>query len=128
MADKPIDHKGIVILISDCFDNEEAILRGIQHLRFGGNEVILLHVMDPFELEFPFRGMVEFEGLERIGKLTTRPPEIRRSYLKEVESFRQRLRDGCQRNDCHYLLVNTSHPLAEVLTGYLAFRHKTLRR
>ena len=123
-----IARKGIVILISDCFDNEEAILRGIQHIRFGGSEVILLHVMDQFELEFPFKGMVEFEGLERLPKLTTRPSEIRKSYLAEVEAFRRRLREGCERNDCHYLLVNTSHPLSEVLTGYLAFRQKTLRR
>ena len=123
-----ITRKGIVILISDCFDNEDAILRGIQHIRFGGSEVILLHVMDPFELTFPFKGMVEFDGLERLPKLATRPSEIRKSYLAEVEAFRTRLREGCERNDCHSLLVNTSHPLSEVLTGYLAFRLKTLRR
>src|SRR5688500_13037679 len=68
-----IRRKGIVILISDCFDDEEKILEGIQHLRFGGSEVILFHVMDPFELEFPFNGMVEFDGLELPGKVLTRP-------------------------------------------------------
>ena len=123
-----ITRKGIVILISDCFDDEEAILRGIEHIRFGGSEVILFHLMDPFELEFPFKGMVEFEGLERLPRLTTRPAEIRKCYLKEVEAFRRRLREGCERHDCHYVLVNTGHAFAEVLTGYLAFRHKTSRR
>src|SRR5450432_1564399 len=57
-----IRRKGIVILISDLFDDEQKILDGIQHLRFGGNEVIVFHAMDPFELEFPFDGLVEFEG------------------------------------------------------------------
>jgi uncharacterized protein (DUF58 family) len=117
--------KGIVIVISDFFDDEQAVLDGIQHLRFGGNEVIVFHVMDPYELEFPFMGLVEFEGLEQVPKILTRPSEIRKSYLREVEAFRARLRDGCERNNCHYVLVNTSHSLDEVLSAYLAFRLRT---
>jgi len=122
-----IKRKGIVIIISDLFDDEQKVLEGIQHLRFGGNEVIVLHTMDPFELEFPFQGLVEFEGLEMTEKVMTRPREIRKSYMAEVEAFRQRLREGCERNNVHYVLVNTSQPLHEVLSGYLAFRLKTHR-
>lgn len=117
--------KGIVIVISDFFDDEQAVLDGIQHLRFGGNEVIVFHVMDPYELEFPFMGLVEFEGLEQVPKILTRPSEIRRSYLREVEAFRLRLRSGAEKNKCHYVLVNTSQPLHEVLTAYLGFRLRT---
>ncbi len=120
-----IRRRGIVILISDLFDEEQAILDGIQHLRFGGNEVIVFHVMDPSELTFPFQGNVQFEGLEGMEMRQTRPQEIRRSYLQEVQAFRDRLREGCERNTTHYLLVDTSHPLHEVLSGYLAFRLKT---
>lgn len=123
-----IRRKGIVILISDLFDDEQAILDGIQHLRFGGNEVIVFHTMDPYELEFPFQGNVEFNGLEAIPKITTRPREVRKSYLREVQSFRTRLREGCERNSSHYVLVNTGHPLHEVLSGYLAFRLRTTTR
>src|SRR6267378_743785 len=123
-----IRRKGIVIIISDCFDDEQRILDGIQHLRFGGNEVIVFHTLDPHELEFPFMGLVEFEGLEQIPKILTRPGEIRKSYLREVEAFRVRLRDGCEKNQCHYVLVNTGQPLHEVLSGYLAFRLRTTTR
>jgi uncharacterized protein (DUF58 family) len=123
-----IRRKGLVVIISDLFDDEDKILEGIQHLRFGGHEVIVFHVMDPWELEFPFTGLVEFEGLEQISKILTRPVEIRRSYLREVEAFRTRLRDGCERNQCHYVLVNTAQPLHEVLSGYLAFRLRTTAR
>ena len=123
-----IRRKGIVILISDFFDDEQKILDGIQHLRFGGNEVIVFHTMDPHELDFPFMGLVEFEGLEGIPKILTRPSEIRKSYLREVEAFRLRLRDGCEKNQCHYVLVNTGQPLHEVLSGYLAFRLRTAGR
>jgi len=123
-----IRRKGIVILISDLFDDEQAVLEGIQHLRFGGSEVIVMHVMDPFELEFPFEGLVEFDGLEQIPKVLTRPHEIRRSYLREVNAFIDRIRLGCERNNVHYLQVNTAHPLAETLSGYLAFRLRTSTR
>jgi uncharacterized protein (DUF58 family) len=120
-----IRRKGLVILISDFFDDEQRVMDGIQHLRFGGNEVIVFHVMDPWELEFPFTGLVEFEGLEQGSKVMTRPAEIRKSYQREVEAFRLRLRDGCERNQCHYALVNTAQPLHEMLSAYLAFRLRT---
>jgi uncharacterized protein (DUF58 family) len=123
-----IRRKGIVILISDFFDDEQKVLDGLQHLRFGGNEVIVFHVMDPYELDFPFAGLVEFEGLEGIPKILTRPAEVRKSYLREVEAFRLRLRDGCERNNCHYTLVNTAQPLHEILSAYLAFRLRTTTR
>jgi len=125
---RQIRRKGIVILLSDFFDDEAKVLDGIQHLRFGGNEVVVFHIMDPWELEFPFTGQVEFDGLERIPKVLTRPAEIRKSYLREIEGFRQRLRDGCERNNCHYTLVNTAQPLPEVLSAYLAFRLRTTTR
>ncbi len=124
---RQIRRKGIVIVISDCFDDEQQILEGIQHLRFGGHEVILLHTLDPYELEFPFQGLVEFQGLETPALLQTRPADIRKSYQQELQAFTQRLREGCDRNHCHYLMVNTSHPLDEVLSGYLAFRMRTSR-
>lgn len=125
---RQIRRKGLVIVISDFFDDEAKVLEGIQHLRFGGNEVVVFHLMDPYELEFPFTGQVEFDGLEGIAKVQTRPSEIRKSYLREVETFRQRLREGCERNNCHYTLVNTAQPLHEVLSAYLAFRLRTTTR
>ncbi len=123
-----IHRKGLVILISDLFDDEQTILDGIQHLRFGGNEVIVFHTMDPYELEFPFQGIVEFDGLEQIPKIMTRPREVRKSYMREVQNFQDRLREGCERNSTHYVLVNTAHPLHEMLSGYLAFRLRTTTR
>jgi uncharacterized protein (DUF58 family) len=123
-----IRRKGIVILLSDFFDDEQKVLDGLQHLRFAGHEVIVFHVLDPHELEFPFTGLVEFDGLEGIPKILTRPAEIRKSYLRELEAFRLRLREGCEKNRCHYVLVNTAQPLHEVLSGYLAFRLRTTNR
>ncbi|HCU87786.1 MAG TPA: DUF58 domain-containing protein [Verrucomicrobiales bacterium] len=117
--------KGIFILISDFFDDEEAVMEGIQHLRFIGHEVIVFHVLDPYELEFPFNGLVEFHGLENLSKVLTRPSEIRQTYQREFDAFQSRIREGCEKNGVHYLLADTSKPLAQVLTNYLTFRLRT---
>ena len=119
-----IRKRGIVILISDLFDDEETVLRGIQHLRYSGSEVIVFQVFDPYELEFPLRGNVEFEGLENAGRMMTTPQDIRKSYLRELEAFRLRLRQGCERNQVHLVTINTAVPLAENLMAYLAFRQR----
>jgi uncharacterized protein (DUF58 family) len=121
--------RGIVILISDMFDDaEQRVLDGIQHLRFAGHEVILFHVLDPCEINFPFSGMVEFNALEITGKLLTRPAEIRKTYLREMNAFRARVREGCERNRSHYVLADTSVPMHEMLGAYLAFRKRTTTR
>lgn len=117
--------KGIVVLISDLFDDERAVLDGIQHCRFVGHEVVVFHVLDPWEMTFPFRGNVEFNGYEGLPKIATRPNELRASYLAEFDAFRQRVRLGCEQNKVHYVLADTGKPLAETLGGYLAFRERT---
>ena len=119
--------KGIVILISDLFDDEDQVLGGIQHLRYVGHEVVVFHLLDPAELEFPFDGNVEFIGLEEAGTLLTRAPEIRRSYQEEIQGFCRRLREGCERNQSHYVPINSGESLRDTLSGYLAFRKKTGR-
>ena len=119
---RKVSRRGIVIVISDFFDDVDEVLNGIQHLRFGGSETIVFHVLDPYELEFPFRGSVEFWGLEQSGKLLTQPAEVRRSYLKEFNAFVDKFRDGCKRAGCNYVQINTSQPWSEALSGYLATR------
>jgi uncharacterized protein (DUF58 family) len=119
-----IRRRGIMIVISDFFDDEKELIEGIQHLRFKGHEVILMQVLDPYEIDFPFKGMVEFEGFENIPKLKTRPRQIRKTYQREFAAFQDRLREACTRNQCHFLEVRTDQALDEVLTDYLAFRMK----
>ncbi len=119
---RQVKRRGIVILISDLFDEEEKVMDGIKQLRFGGHEVIVFHVLDPYELEFPFQGSVEFDGLEQTGKVTTRPAELRKSYLAEFNGFLDRMRLGCERNGCPYVRVATNQAWGEVLSAYLATR------
>lgn len=114
--------RGIVILISDVFDDEEGFSKALQLLRFSGHEVILFHVLDPYELTFPFTGTWKLLGLEELTEVQTSPADIRKSYLKNFDAFRERVRSTCEKFNTHYVLADTGKSLAEVLSGYLAFR------
>ncbi len=120
--------RGIVVVLSDLFDDEEGFIRGLRQLRFAGHEVIVFHVMDPQELDFPFRGRVEFVGLEGAATIETAPADIRMSYLKEVNAMLQRMRLACDHAGSHYVLANSGHALGEVLSAYLVFRQKVCAR
>lgn len=120
--------RGIVIVISDLFDDEEGFQKGIERLRFQGSEVIVFHVLDPYEIEFPLTGTVKFVGLEGAPEIQTSPQAIRKSYLKEFNEFRTRVRHICERSGCHYILANTGEPISETLSGYLAFRQNARQR
>lgn len=119
-----VRRRGLVFLISDCFDEVEPLLEGLQHLRFQGHEVIVCHVMHPDEVEFPFGGMVKFDGMEDRRELLTRPQLIRPAYLRALKKFLDDLQEGCERNHCDYMLMNTGKPMVEALTAYLARRLK----
>jgi len=115
-------NRGIIILMSDFFDDEEGFLKGLQQLTFSGNEVVVFHTLDPYELTFPFTGTCKFRDLEGPLELKTSPADIRKSYLKNFDDFRGRVRLACEKFNAHYVLADTGKSLAEVLSGYLAFR------
>jgi uncharacterized protein (DUF58 family) len=117
--------RGFVILFSDLFDDVEGFVRGLDHLRFRGHNVVVFHVMDPYELEFPFNGTWRFEGLELEPEIVTQPRRIRAAYLEEVRKFTEQVKGACERSKIDYMLANTSRPVAEVLSAYLIGRART---
>ena len=118
-----IRRRGFVILISDLLDNVEDFIKGLDHLRFGGHNVVVFHVMDPHELTFPFGGGTwRFEGLENEPEITTQPKRIRAAYLEELGRFLRHIRSACERSRVDYVLADTSRPLDVVLSAYLISR------
>ncbi|MBA3707786.1 MAG: DUF58 domain-containing protein [Planctomycetes bacterium] len=117
-----VRRRGIIVLISDLFDSVENLLEGIQHLRHAGHEVVVLHVMDDDELNFPFDGLIQFKGLEVASELLCHPRQVKKAYLAEVEKFLTRIRAACQKNGVDYTLLNTSHSVDVGLSAYLASR------
>jgi uncharacterized protein (DUF58 family) len=120
--------RGIVILISDFFDDEEGLAKGLERLTYAGNEVIVFHTLDPYELTFPFQGTWRFKDLEGPSELKTAPEDIRKNYLKNFEEFRARVRRICEKYQANYVLADTGRSIAETLSAYLAFRQGTYRK
>ena len=117
-----MNRRGFVMLFSDLFDNTEEFIQGLNHLRFGGHNVILFHVLDPCEIEFPLNGMWKFMGLEGEGEVITQPGRVRANYLKELEEFVGGIRKACAKAQVDYVLVNTRDPVEQTITNYLLQR------
>ncbi|MEM7235119.1 MAG: DUF58 domain-containing protein, partial [Planctomycetota bacterium] len=122
-----MSRRGFVMLFSDLFDNTEEFIEGLNHLRFRGHNVILFHILDPYELEFPLDGMWKFIGLEGEGDLVTQPARVRANYLRELEEFIGNIRGACSRAQVDYVLVNTRDPVEQVLSNYLIQRSATAK-
>jgi len=118
--------RSFVILISDLFADVDDILAGLDHLRFDGHNVVVFHTLDPYEIEFPFKGTWRFEGLEEELPLTTQPERIRQDYLASFNAYLAALRAGCVGSHVDYMTVDTSRPLDAVLSEFFFRRQSTL--
>jgi uncharacterized protein (DUF58 family) len=114
--------RGMMVLISDLLDDPAELLRGLRLLRQRGHDVMVFHVMDDDELEFPFSGPTRFEGLELPDHLNCNPRALREGYLEALETFLTEVRLGCARNAVDYALIRTSEPLDAALATYLSNR------
>ncbi len=119
--------RGIVVVLSDLFDDVPNILKGLRHFRHRRHEVIVFHIMDPAELEFPFREPTLFKGLEGIPDVLVEPAALRKAYREEVTNFLNELKRGCQAIDIDYVPLRTDRTLDVALTGYLASRSARTR-
>jgi uncharacterized protein (DUF58 family) len=116
--------RGLVILISDLLDDPEAVLSALQHFRFDGHDVIVLHVLDPAELTFPFDSLTEFTDLETGQKALVTPEGMRTVYLEQMRRFLEACRQGCAAVNADYKLFDTTRPLALALSEYLYRRSR----
>jgi uncharacterized protein (DUF58 family) len=121
-----LTRRGLIVLISDLLDEPEQVLRGIKQLRYRGGDVIVFHLLDKDELDFPFEEVTRFHDLEEDLELLTDPRAIRKAYLKAIASLIDTYRVGCGINCVDYSLLNTSDPLDQVLVSYLSWRDKSI--
>jgi len=123
-----LQRKSLVILISDLFDDAEAIEQGLAKLKHRGHDAVVLQVMDPAELTFPFRSVSEFLGVEGEGRLPLDPQAIRAAYLDVVNTHRAAVERACQKFHFDHMLLNTSEPLGAPLSKFLARRASMISR
>jgi len=118
-----INRRGMVIVLSDLFDDSDKLIEALHHLRHKRHEVILMQIMSNDELQFPFRKWSLFENLEQPGdRLKLDPAMMRRIYLENVSAHLARVREAANKLRINYLLLNTSQPFDEALSVYLAQR------
>ncbi|MFP6675596.1 MAG: DUF58 domain-containing protein [Pirellulaceae bacterium] len=114
--------RGMMVVVSDLLTDVERLLKGLRLLRQLGHDVLVFHIMDDDELDFPFDGPTRFEGLESADSLNCNPRSLREGYLEALGQYLESVSRGCAKGMIDYALIRTSEPLDAVLAKYLSNR------
>ena len=123
--------RGLIVILSDLFDDPDALLAALHHFRYRRHEVLLFQVMAEEELEFPFDRWSLFRDLEKDAhRVQLDPRTVRAEYLDRVGAFIRKIKDGCGQMDIDYVQLSTRQPFDVALAHYLAQRkrHVSVRR
>ena len=127
LAGHHLKRRGMVLILSDFFDQLDPLMKALQHLRHRNHEVVLLHVLAPEELEFPFKRLTQFRNLEgRDHKILVDTRRLRDDYLKNFERFRNELKERAGTLHVDYHLLRTDQPVDRALGIYLSRRQRTV--
>jgi uncharacterized protein (DUF58 family) len=121
-----VTKRGMVVLISDLLDDPGEVIRGLKHFQFRGVDVIVFHVLDPDEIEFPFEVATRFEDLETSEEVLAVPGAVRADYQKAMNGLIDRYRRELGASGIDYELLSTKHPLELALLSYLSTRARAL--
>lgn len=116
--------RALIVLASDLFDPDDQTLPLLAQLRAQRHDVSVLHILDPYERQFPYDGLTQFEALESQSKLLVNPAAIRRDYLERMDAFLTRARGTMTAAGVDYHLVQTDQPLEQTLLGLLVARSR----
>jgi len=122
-----IKRRGLIVIISDLLDRdaiEREVMRGLRHFRHKKHEVLLFHVLDSAELDFPFGRLSDFEDMETGERLQADPAFIRDEYRRRVQEFLDSYRRDCAAGNIDYVPANTSTPYDWLLRAYLDKRKR----
>ena len=119
-----IRRRGLIMLFSDLFDEPAEVIAGLKRLRYDRHEVVVFHVMDAAELDFPFQDPTLFRGLEELPHLLTDPRSLRESYLEELHRWQEELTRGCRSLNVDLVPFRTDADPGTALAAYLARRLK----
>jgi uncharacterized protein (DUF58 family) len=126
LAEK-LNHRSLIVILSDFFDDIESIKKGLRHLRYKRHEMMVFQLLDPQEIQFPFEDVTLFKGMEEMGELLTEPRALREGYLEQLALFTEQLKKLCRGMNIDYQRMNTSDPLDVTLSGFLATRAATIK-
>ena len=114
--------RSLVIVISDFFDDVEAMLNGLQHFRSRRHEVVAFHLLDDAEFDFPFERITLFEGMERGEETLVDPQVLSEGYRRRFRSYLDTFRRGCTEKNVDHQVMRLSKPFDKALSSYLSRR------
>jgi uncharacterized protein (DUF58 family) len=115
--------RGLVVLISDCFDKLEPLAKALSYYRLDRSEVVVFQIWHRDELEFPFRRRMELHDLEQPGRRKmVDPAAIRQAYLQRVHEFRTDWERESSKHRIDLVQCVTDQSHADALSAYLASR------
>jgi uncharacterized protein (DUF58 family) len=117
-----LKRRGMVIVLSDCFGDVAALKQSLQQFRHRGHDVILLQILAPEELTFPFRREAFFQDLELADRMQVNPNTVRKAYLEEFQKFMDSLRKATTECGVDLMTLSTGDDLGEVLAYQLRRR------
>ncbi|MBI2816446.1 MAG: DUF58 domain-containing protein [Acidobacteria bacterium] len=117
--------RGIVILISDFYEAPEKVMHAVRGLQFGGNDLVLFHILDPGELQFPVDAPVQLEDMETTERLEVVPESAAEQYRSLLQQHIQTLQHECRSSRIDYTMLDTSRPLDYALFTFLSARARS---
>ena len=121
-----IKRRGLVIIFSDLFDDQTAVINALKHFRYKRNEVIMFQVLDPAEMNFAIDSPTIFKDMETSKEMLSQPISVMNSYKEAVKEFIDNYRTACLSNNIDYVLLSTDTPFDQALLGYLNKRKRLL--
>jgi uncharacterized protein (DUF58 family) len=119
-----IKRRGLVIVLSDLFDDPAQVMSAFKHFLYKGNELIVMQVLDPLERSFAFGTDAVFQDLETGEKMTTQPWHVQKAYRESMKEFVEHYAADCRNNGIDYLLLDTTTPFDKALFEYLNKRKR----
>ena len=119
--------RGVLVLVSDLYEEPDAVMEAIGPLRFRGHDIVVFHLLDRAELDFEYADPSAFEDLESGEQIPIVPEALAAQYRELVQTHVRALTERFSANRIDYTLVNTSAPLDHALFSYLSTRERLTR-
>lgn len=119
-----IKRRGLVIILSDLFDDPAEVMTALRHFRHKKNEVIVMQILDPMERSFALGRDAVFKDMETSEELMTQPWHIQKAYQEEMNKFLEYYKKSCRENNIDYVLLDTTTPFDVALFEYLHKRQR----
>ncbi len=122
-----LNHRSLIVILSDFFDDIGSIQQGLRHLRYKKHELMVFQILDPMEVNFPFEDVTLFKGLEGLGDLLTEPRALREGYMKQLNDFTDQMKKMCRGMHVDFQRMNSGDSLDVALSNFLANRAASMK-